>query len=336
MEKEKSNKILKIFLIVFIIATLLLGGYIVYDKVLPHNKTNRSNKTNTTEKVSNTEDKENYTNYESTYFERKVVVMEDSVNFRTEPTTNSSVITAFDTGTQLGLISDNAGTGNGCTIWYKVKEDYYDNNDRLNSREGYICSEFTRIKEFTAGNQKVYDLTEDEKYFDEYLYFFLPQPSAGRFKKTIDSFSDDDIYSYIYGYYSISCNGGTLKTDQEKNNEEYTGQMTYTVSKIELDELVYKMFGKTASEYSIPNGTGRSGVRKIDDNTYQVFWFATGWSSDDSTIKSATIDGNSAMVEYVLTKYSGIDYREPNGKLEFYLTKNGDNWNVMKIKYTEK
>ncbi len=99
------------------------------------------------------------------------------------------------------------------------------------------------------------------------------------------------------------------------------------------------MFGKKADEYSIVESDGRTGIRKIDENTYQVYWFPTGWMVFGSTIRSVKIDNNTAVVEYVLTKdVTETDDMVYNGAgiFKMFLNKNGDNWNIVKTQYTEK
>ena len=68
-----------------------------------------------------------------------VVIEESEVRFRSAPTTNSNIITVFNIGAEMELISNNAGTGNGCNKqWYKVS---------YNGQVGYVCSEFVSIKQ---------------------------------------------------------------------------------------------------------------------------------------------------------------------------------------------
>lgn len=91
-------------------------------------------------------------------FADKIVVIDNyDVRFRSAPTTNSTIITSFNKGKELELLSENAGSGNGCNrAWYKVSD---------NSKVGYVCSEYAIIKEVT--NQTV-DPTQYKEY-SEYL-----------------------------------------------------------------------------------------------------------------------------------------------------------------------
>ena len=88
-------------------------------------------------------------------FAGKIVIITDNeVRFRTAPSTNSGIITQFNYGTELGLISENAGSGNGCnSAWYKVS---------YNNQEGYICSEFAKIEEVQEVSMD--DYTEYSEY----------------------------------------------------------------------------------------------------------------------------------------------------------------------------
>ena len=91
----------------------------------------------------------------STYVSASKIVVIDNyeVRFRSAPTTSSSIITSFNKGKELVLLSENAGTGNGCNkAWYKVSD-----NDKV----GYVCSEFAYIKE-------VQEQTIDPSQYNEY------------------------------------------------------------------------------------------------------------------------------------------------------------------------
>ena len=87
-----------------------------------------------------------------------VTITGDDVRFRTAPTTASNVITSFVMNTEMALISDNAGTGNGCSLWYKVK---------YNNQEGYVCSEFAIVSERSEEVINPSDYTEYSDYLKE-------------------------------------------------------------------------------------------------------------------------------------------------------------------------
>ena len=108
-------------------------------------------------------------------------------------------------------------------------------------------------------------ITEDEEYFNELLYIFLPANSASNFMRNIDSFSDGEITDYLFFYYTSYANKNSLAKYDDN------GKLTYNVSKTELDELVYKTFGK--KDYKIIEQEGRTGIKKIDDNTYQIYLY---------------------------------------------------------------
>ena len=88
----------------------------------------------------------------------KIVEIDNyDVRFRSAPTTNSTIINSFNKGKELELISDSAGTGNGCNkAWYKVSD---------NGTIGYVCSEFVIVKEV---QEQVIDPSQYTKY-SEYL-----------------------------------------------------------------------------------------------------------------------------------------------------------------------
>ena len=175
----------------------------------------------------------------------------------------------------------------------------------------------------------------DKAFFDEYLYVFMPMHSASNFMKSIDSFSNKDITSYLFWYYVNQGLQKKIQSDQEKNNEEYMGKMYYTVAKSDFDALVYKMFG--TRNYEIVETTNpENGVVKIDDNTYQVRSKATGWYAPSSEITNLEVNSTNAVVEYNLlgSAYDGTE-GQIVGHLKFYLTKNDSNWNITKIEYSK-
>ena len=82
-----------------------------------------------------------------------VIITGDSVRFRSEPTIYSDYLVNFDSGTELVLLNDNAGVGNGCgSNWYQVK--YFANI-------GYVCSEFARIEDRD-------DIITDDNQYEDY------------------------------------------------------------------------------------------------------------------------------------------------------------------------
>ena len=190
--------------------------------------------------------------------------------------------------------------------------------------------------EFTFHTDKESSVYKKE-FFDSLLLTFLPRNSANNFMKTISKFGNEEITEYILWHYINAYSRKEIQTDQEKNNEEYTGYMTYTLDKSEIDKLVYKVFGKKSSEYNIAEPKGRTGIKKIDDNKYQIYWFATGWYGPTSEITNVRNLNNEVTVEYKLT---GNEVYGEEGKyvgtLTFYLSKNGNDWNVTKIEFNEK
>ena len=169
-------------------------------------------------------------------------------------------------------------------------------------------------------------ITEDEKYFNELLSTFLAHSNS--YMKNIDSFSDEEITTYLYFYYSDYANKNQVSIPE--NN----GRLTYNVSKEELDNLVLKTFGK--EEFSIAEREGRTGIKKIDENTYQVYWNATGWFIATSQLSEITKTNDGIIITYTLT---GNETFGNNGKVigtqKFHLVKNEDNYNVTKIEYIE-
>ena len=86
----------------------------------------------------------------------KVVVIDgDDVRFRDKASTNSNILNTFNRNTELTLVNENGGSGNGCNgKWYQAN--YY-------GVVGYICSEFAHIKEVEEIN------ADDYADYQEYL-----------------------------------------------------------------------------------------------------------------------------------------------------------------------
>ena len=206
-----------------------------------------------------------------------------------------------------------------------------ENDSNENSTENDNTQSTTNTNSNSAENNGT---SFNKEYFDEYLYVFMPRHSASNFMKNIDSFSNRDITQYLYWYYVNQGLQKKNKSDQEKNNEEYTGQMYYTVAKSDLDALVYKMFG--IKDYEIIETTSDTGIVKIDDNTYQVRSKATGWYAPSNEITNLEVGEKNATVECNLL---GSAYDNTQGQivghLKFYLTKNDGNWNLTKIEYSK-
>ena len=87
-----------------------------------------------------------------------ITVIGDEVRFRTEATTSSKIITELNSGTELDLISEDGGSGNGCTKWYKGK---------YNNQYGYICSEYVILKEIDEVIINPDDYAEQSEYLKE-------------------------------------------------------------------------------------------------------------------------------------------------------------------------
>ena len=86
----------------------------------------------------------------------KVVITGNDVRFRTLPSTgsDSKIIGVFYSGDEATLLDKNAGSGNGCSIWYKIK---------YGSNEGYVCGDFAKIEVVDTIKP------DDYKEYSEYL-----------------------------------------------------------------------------------------------------------------------------------------------------------------------
>ena len=172
---------------------------------------------------------------------------------------------------------------------------------------------------------------KDVTYFQQYLYYFMPSASANHFLKTIDSFSEEDINFYILSYYRDQVSHEKLEED--KNSGDYDGNITYTVSKEEVAKLVKKYFG--IDNFTLKEDWGnREGIRKLNDNIYQIYWFATGWFAPKCEFTSVTYNGNDVEVIGKLSEIGETIFKE-NSKIVFHLVYQDGNYNVKSIQYEE-
>lgn len=162
---------------------------------------------------------------------------------------------------------------------------------------------------------------KDKSYFDDYLTYFLPGASAGNFIKTIDNFTSEDITTYLYYYYSGKCISGELEST-ETSDINY-----YNVSKKDMDQVVNKYFGDVKYEI-IEKSDSRSGIKKLSEDEYQVYWFTTGWMVPEASNIGVDYDEKNVDVKYSLT-FEGQSY----GILVFNLTYDKGNYNIKSIKY---
>lgn len=79
-----------------------------------------------------------------------VVNVNDSLTLRKEPSTSGEKITSFYNGTEVTVLNTNAGSGSGCSNWYKVEYGDY---------VGYSCGEFIVLNNEVNTND-----TEDDTY----------------------------------------------------------------------------------------------------------------------------------------------------------------------------
>lgn len=79
-----------------------------------------------------------------------VVNVNDSLTLRDAPSTSGNKLTSFYNNTEVTVIDTNAGSGNGCSKWYKVQYGNY---------VGYSCGEYIVLK-----NEEEASDTEDDSY----------------------------------------------------------------------------------------------------------------------------------------------------------------------------
>lgn len=206
---------------------------------------------------------------------------------------------------------------------------------------GYVAYDKLLNQPKTEENDKTQeenDKTQEEKiekkdvaYFKDYLYYFMPAASANNFLRNIDSFTEEDINKYIYFYYIVQVQQGKLNADAKTG--DYDGTFTYTVSKDEVSKLVNKYFGIDNFELKEDWGE-RSGIRNLNDSTYQIYWFATGWTFPECELTSVVYNGKNVKVTGKIYDIKGTIFKE-NSEIIFNLFYNNGNYNLKSIKYSE-
>lgn len=170
------------------------------------------------------------------------------------------------------------------------------------------------------------DDEKDLEFFKEYLYYFMPQQNAGNFLRTIKSFSDEDISTYILFYYINQVNSGKLKPDKKDGS-------TYTTTKEEIDKVIYKYFGKKNVKFE--NSKGRTGIRKLSTGKYQVYWIATGWYPPEIILTGVSLDDSSNKNYYTVSgSVVNLSTKEIND-IEFTILNENNNYFVKSIEYIE-
>jgi hypothetical protein len=172
--------------------------------------------------------------------------------------------------------------------------------------------------------------TDYQKISNEIFYNDLLKTYLDHFEnlvyEDINSFTNEKIQEYLFFFYTDYANRYELC----KYNED--GTITYNVSKKEVDAIVLKTFGK--KDYKVVNENGRDGIKKIDDNTYQVYYFATESYPTIYKFKSSTENDNFTTVEYII--YSNPSAGDGEGELgtaKFYLSTIDGNYYINKINF---
>lgn len=171
------------------------------------------------------------------------------------------------------------------------------NNEALDSTISKLEEKKTNISNFTEHkNDKI--KYEEAEFFDDYLYTFLPRNSANNFIKTITEFTNDEITSYIYwNVYNMSSKGGARKCN---------------ISKEKVDEIVYTYFGKKEYALELEKFGEKSGIKKISDTEYQVYWSsAGGWAQPEHENIGIEYTGNDVKVIYRLKSQNDGGYSLP-------------------------
>lgn len=199
------------------------------------------------------------------------------------------------------------------------KSEYSQCDEKENIEDSVISSD-----NGSEDNEKANDA--EIKQFDQYLSVFLDW-----FIQFDKNLSNKDISQFLYHYYANSYR----TIPDEIFDDNYTGTFTYTVSKKELDKVVYNYFGKR--EYHIVEGNQRGGIKKVDDNTYEIHWFATGYYTPNHKFIKKYEEGEFLVVEYETSSEFLVN---ANGILKIYLSKLKNGYSnfgyiVSKIEFIE-
>lgn len=252
-----------------------------------------------------------------------VVITGDSVRFRTEPKTSSSIIREFNTGAELELLNDNIPKGNGCDkVWYQAK---------YGSNTGYICSEFATIKEVKDEVVNPADYEDYSAYLkelgfpDSYLPYLIslhnkyPNWSFKVFSSNLD-FNEmvtleydglgrgwsliEDTGRYIDGYKSTDSWSYNYLTDVFSNNFSGGGTNWYAANKTTISYYMdprnflneKQVFMFETLSYN-KNYHTREGIEAMLKNT-----FMTGYANSEKT--KTYIDAfMDAATEYNISPY---------------------------------
>ncbi len=168
---------------------------------------------------------------------------------------------------------------------------------------------------------------KDAEYFNKYLEVFSPRISVGYFIKNIETFTNEDITKYLYYYYTRNHTYIDETTGYVSIKE---GVTTYTVSKEEMDEVVYKYFGTKDYEIVPFEIDAEDGIKEIADQTYQLYCGSNRPTAVSITNTNVEYDGNNVLVKWDFMN-QGYYY----GYMTFYLTINNGNYNVNKIEYVK-
>ena len=233
-----------------------------------------------------------------------VIITGDSVRFRDKATTNSNILGEFNRNTELTLINDNAGTGNGCdSKWYQVS---------YNNTVGYVCGDYANIKEIKEDNINLDDYKDYQSYLkdlgfpDSYipslvkLHYSHPNWQFKVYKTNIDfnkivNTEYDGYYKgwsliedtgrYFDGYKSTDSWSYNYLTDVFSNNFSGGGSNWYAANKDVIsyymdprnflnDKQVF-MFETLSFNKSYHT---RNGVETMLKNT-----FMTGYANNENT-----------------------------------------------------
>ena len=158
---------------------------------------------------------------------------------------------------------------------------------------------------------------KDAAYFDEYLKVFTKTCEGRKIAKNTENFSNEDISSFVLGYYGEP------------------GNLTYNVGVSHVNELIYKYFNKKDAVLEAkPYGSEVATITK-QDNIYKFTWSEVGCDVDEYVNPVVTYEGENVTVKYEIYAHLGCIDEEDCGLtgkyITFHLKYNNGNYNVIKI-----
>ena len=170
--------------------------------------------------------------------------------------------------------------------------------------------------EVTENSKEIID-KKDAAFFDEYLKVFLGCNGAFVSRNT-EEFTDIDMYYFISNYY--------IQNNKDTSCSGSSGECSFTFSKEEADDLIFKYFNKT--EYNIENSQDGFSLTK-NGNEYILKWVAVGCGLLGYV--DPVVEYNGVNVKVIYKEYDNAHEDYTGKTTTFNLKYNNGNYNVIKI-----